>query len=242
VTFDDGYADNHDVALPILQRVGIPATFFIASGHLDGGRMWNDTVIESIRRARGAQLDLSDSGLGAHAIGTLQERRAAMRTLLRAIKYRPPSERAEIVASVAATVGAALPGNLMMSRGQVRGLHRAGMEIGAHTRTHPILARLTTPEAEREMADGKAELEGIIGGPVRLFAYPNGKPIEDYTAEHVAIARKVGFRAAVTTSWGAGRRTSDLFQLPRFTPWDRTPMKFAVRLLLNARQPGVELR
>ena len=50
ITFDDGYADNHDVALPILLRHGLPATFFIATGFLDGGRMWNDTVIESIRR------------------------------------------------------------------------------------------------------------------------------------------------------------------------------------------------
>ena len=115
------------------------------------------------------------------------------------------------------------------------------MEIGGHTITHPILARIDAAEAEREIAGGKAELEAILGEKVELFAYPNGKPVEDYTAEHVAIARRVGFRAAVTTSWGAGRRTSDPFQLPRFTPWDRAPARFALRLLLNARRQGVEL-
>jgi hypothetical protein len=90
------------------------------------------------------------------------------------------------------------------------------------------------------MADGKAQLEAIIGGPVRLFAYPNGKPAEDFGPEHVALAKKLGFRAAVTTAWGAARRSSDPFQLPRFTPWDRQPTRFAVRLLLNARQAGAE--
>jgi len=54
VTFDDGYRDNVDVALPILRRHGVPATFFIATGYLNGGRMWNDTVIESIRSPRQA--------------------------------------------------------------------------------------------------------------------------------------------------------------------------------------------
>ena len=50
ITFDDGYADNATVALPVLKRVGFPATFFIATSFLDGGRMWNDTVIESVAR------------------------------------------------------------------------------------------------------------------------------------------------------------------------------------------------
>ena len=49
ITFDDGYADNYQVALPILRRHGLTATFFVATGFLDGGRMWNDTVIESVR-------------------------------------------------------------------------------------------------------------------------------------------------------------------------------------------------
>ena len=58
VTFDDGYADNAEVALPILQRHGVPATFFVATGYLNGGRMWNDSIIEAIRRAPATELDL----------------------------------------------------------------------------------------------------------------------------------------------------------------------------------------
>ena len=68
ITFDDGYADNHNVALPILQRHGLVATFFIATGFLDGGRMWNDSVIESVRRTAQQEFDLRD--LDGAALGT----------------------------------------------------------------------------------------------------------------------------------------------------------------------------
>lgn len=241
VTFDDGYADNHAVALPILRRLSIPATFFVTSGYLDGGRMWNDTVIESVRRASAPELDLTKLSLGKHAVASTEDRRTAIDRLLKSLKYRPKAEREDTVAAIADLVGSELPDDLMMSREQVRELSDAGMEIGAHTVTHPILARIERADAQREIADGKAELEAIIGAPVGCFAYPNGKPVEDYAADHVAIARNVGFRAAVTTSWGAGRRDSDPFQLPRFTPWDRSHAKFALRLLLNTRQTGVEL-
>ena len=241
VTFDDGYVDNHDVALPILRRLGIPATFFIASGYLEGNLMWNDTVIEAVRQAHGAKLDLAQLGLGAHPIGSIEERRNALRALLRAIKYRPVDERAGIAQRIADTARTTSPANLMMTASEVRALHSAGMEIGSHTVTHPILTRLSSREAEREIADGKAQLEAIIGGSVRLFAYPNGKPTEDFGPEHVALAKKTGFRAAVSTAWGAACPSSDVFQLPRFTPWDRQPSRFALRLLLNARRTGTEL-
>jgi peptidoglycan/xylan/chitin deacetylase (PgdA/CDA1 family) len=241
VTFDDGYADNCDVALPVLKRLGLPATFFVTAGCLDGGRMWNDTVIESVRRAPGPTLDLAGAGLGTHDVGSIEARREAVGKLLAAIKYLDPIRRLEAAQAVTSAAGAKLPDDLMMRREQVRRLRREGMEIGGHTITHPILARIDATEAEKEIAGGKAELESILGERIELFAYPNGKPVEDYAAEHVSMARRIGFRAAVTTSWGAGRRTSDPFQLPRFTPWDRTPARFAVRLLLNARRPGVEL-
>ena len=67
-------------------------------------------------------------------------------------------------------------------------------------------------------------------------------PGQDYGAEHVALARQAGYRAAVSTSWGASSSASDIFQLARFTPWDRAPRRFALRLLQNrvARRP-VEL-
>jgi peptidoglycan/xylan/chitin deacetylase (PgdA/CDA1 family) len=121
----------------------------------------------------------------------------------------------------------------MMTGEQVRHLRRSGMEIGAHTMTHPILAQLDRERADLEIRDSKRRLEEITGNPVTLFAYPNGKPSRDYRREHVATVRALGFEAAVTTAWGVAHAASDTYQLPRFTPWDRTPAKFILRLLRN---------
>jgi hypothetical protein len=63
-------------------------------------------------------------------------------------------------------------------------------------------------------------------------------PDRDYSAEHVALVRECGFSAAVSTSWGAASKHSDRFQLPRFTPWDRTRLRFGARLLGNLARTG----
>ena len=236
ITFDDGYADNAEVALPVLQRLGIPATFFIASGYLGQGCMFNDKVIEVVRRYPETHLDLSRLGLGKHSVATFEEKRSAISTLLSQLKYKPLAERLALVGEVGATVGWEDPLHLMMSPQQVRQLHDAGMEIGGHTVNHPILASTDIATARTEIGDNRDRLAEITGAPVRLFAYPNGKPHVDYRAEHVALVKNMGFDAAVSTAWGVSTQNSDLFQLPRFTPWDQSLVRFAARLTGNLRK------
>jgi hypothetical protein len=72
-----------------------------------------------------------------------------------------------------------------------------------------------------------------LGERVGLFAYPNGKPGEDYSPATVEVVRSLGFDAAVSTQWGASRLGDDLLQIKRFTPWDKTRGRFGVRLLRN---------
>jgi peptidoglycan/xylan/chitin deacetylase (PgdA/CDA1 family) len=238
ITFDDGYADNAEVALPILQRHGLPATFFIATGFLNGGRMWNDSVIELVRRAPDGVLDFDAFGVGAHPVTSVAERQAAIEALIGQLKYLPMAERLEQVNRLVEAVGVALPTNLMMTTAQVLQLHHAGMGIGAHTVNHPILASIALETARAEIAQGKAALEAMIGEPVPLFAYPNGKPGADYRAEHVALVKELGFEGAVSTAWGACKGAPDVFQLPRFSPWDRTALRFAVRMARNLGKPA----
>lgn len=237
VTFDDGYADNATVALPILREAGVPATFFIATGYLDGGRMFNDTVIETVRRLpAGRRLDLTGAGLGVRELSGEATRRGLIEDLLRATKYRVPSERTRVVEDFAAREGVALPDDLMMTSAQVRTLHNAGMDVGGHTVNHPILSSVSARAAEAEIGGCREALEALTAAPVRTFAYPNGRPTKDYGAEHVAIVRRCGYTAAVSTAWGAANRRGDPFQLPRFTPWDRTPLRFTARLAANLRR------
>ena len=238
ITFDDGYRDNAEVAVQTLQRRGVHATFFVATGFLDGGRMWNDTIIETVRRTALPDLDLQDIGIGRVSLGDLSARRQALQTLIRAIKHLPPAERERAVAAVAAAGRAELPGDLMMSSAQVRQLADVGMEIGGHTVSHPILARLSAQEAQREIDDGRRRLEEITGRAVRLFAYPNGKPGSDYLPEHAAMVKQMGFEAALSTTAGVSTGASDPYQLPRFTPWDSGDARFVWRAVHNLRRPS----
>jgi peptidoglycan/xylan/chitin deacetylase (PgdA/CDA1 family) len=258
ITFDDGYADNHDVALPLLRRHGLTATFFVATGFLDGGCMWNDIVIEAMRHAPAGPLAVADllpapgegegngDGGGDHdreaplaplVLGDAASRRDACHALIVRLKYLPPAERAERCAAIARRAGSPRPPTPMMTGAQVRALHHAGMGIGAHTLTHPILARLPRAAIEQEVLGSRRALESLLGAPVPLFAYPNGKPGEDYGPEAVAVVREAGFAAAVSTAWGAAGAGSEAHQLPRFTPWGRERWRWAALLLDQLRRP-----
>lgn len=237
ITFDDGYADNHQVALPILKRHGLDATFFIATGFLDGGRMWNDSLIEAVRACNRAELDLANLGLGQHSLRSADERQQAANRLIRQVKYQSVEQRLETVERVAAIAGVTLPTDLMMSSDQVDGLRRAGMQIGAHTISHPILSKLDEATARAEIMGSKEHLEQILGERIGLFAYPNGKPGEDYSPANVELLRGLDFDAAVSTEWGTTRQGDDLLQIRRFTPWDTTRWRFGLRMLGNMRRP-----
>lgn len=247
ITFDDGYADNWTNAAPILKRHCLHATFFIATGFLDGGRMWNDSLIEAIRRSPFDRLVVQDlgpelAGLAELDLGSWASKRQAVDQLIAKVKYLGPARRLELVGAIVQRSGASMPDDLMLTSEQLQELHQSGMGIGAHTVNHPILAQLPDEEAEAEMHGSKHALELLLDTRIGLFAYPNGKPGEDYSSRSVEIARRVGFDAAVATSWGVAHGGTDLFQIPRYTPWNLESWKVGARLLQNLKRTEVNLR
>ncbi len=243
ITFDDGYADNHDFALPVLKSYEISAAFFIATGYLDGGVMWNDTVIEAIRWSKVSNLDLRDldpfgGGLGFLPIASIEEKRSSIQGVISRIKYLPGGEREEVAATIAERCGTVLPSNMMMSSEQLITMRRSGMTIGAHTVSHPILAKLDLTEVHREILESKSALESLLQEDIRLFAYPNGTPNIDYLARDARLLADMGFDAAFTTAWGVADFKSDLMQLPRFTPWDQTSLFFGLRIFWSRLSNG----
>ena len=237
ITFDDGYADNADLALPILQRHGVAATFFIATGFLDGGCMWNDKIIHMLRHTRLDAVDLAGIGLGRLALGTVAQREQAIGQVLKHVKYRPLSQREDLLARLAlATQVASRPEGLMMRSEQVQQMQAAGMEIGGHTVHHPILTELDATEAAAEIRQGRHRLQSLTDAPVDVFAYPNGKPGQDYASVHVDLVRQAGFRGAVSTAQGTSAPGDDLFQLPRFSPWDADLDRWLARLVAGRRR------
>lgn len=223
VTFDDGYANNATCALPVLLRYGVPATVFVATGLLDGGLMFNDALLEVVRHARGRVLDARVVGLGSLPVASVAERLRAFAALAGALKYRPAEERSGTAARLAAETGVNLPRDLMLTAGQVAALSTAGIDLGGHTRTHPILAQLRPPDARAEIEGCYRDLHRLTGRAPVAFAYPNGVPGQDFTPEHVGMVRAAGYRLACATRPGIARGGDDAYTLPRATLWSSAP-------------------
>lgn len=235
ITFDDGYEDNHSVALPILRRYGLPATFFICTGYLGNGLMFNDIVTESVRRAPGANVDLNWLGLGLRPVGNMADKQCLSKELVQFVKYLPAEQRQETCDRLwQICAGQTARPTLMMVPEHVQELSRLGMTIGGHTHTHPILTKITLDEARQDILLNRQTLRDITGQAPLLFAYPNGRPNTDYQRAHRDLVEEAGYRAAVNTARGIATRENDIFQLPRFAPWNVSPTRFTLHLLKNA--------
>ncbi len=239
ISFDDGYADNYHNALPILQQHNLTATFFIASGFLDGGRMWNDTIIETVRRLEGPMLDLTAIGLDRYRIDSLERKAEIALAVIQNVKHLPIIDKARCLDTIEALTEG-LPNDLMLTSAQVNAMHDHGMIIGGHTVSHPILTKMTTPDVIREVQENQATLTAITGTPIEFFAYPNGKAGVDYLPEQSAIIQSLGFKAAFSTHLGCANRYTDRWQLPRFRPWDNTPQGFMTRLVYMYTKTGLD--
>jgi peptidoglycan/xylan/chitin deacetylase (PgdA/CDA1 family) len=236
ITFDDGYADNLAIALPILEKYKLPATVFVATGYLDGGRMFNDAVVDAIALTKTDLLDLRSFDLGLYPLASNEDKLAAVSAILNRIKFSAPDLRNQQVAGILeATACGPLPDDIMLTSQQVRELAERGVEIGGHTVAHTILTTLDDERALDEITQGKQRLEAITGKPVTSFAYPNGKPGRDFARHHVPLVKAAGFARAVSTAIGVGVSDSDVYQLPRFTPWGHNELRIAAQLVRNAR-------
>lgn len=238
ITFDDGYRSTHDLALPILREFGLPATVFVTTRHIeDDSSMWNDMILEAVRRLPETPIDLGSIGLDVYPMRTPEDRKATANTLIESCKYLPPAARETLTGTLQTLARTDLRQNLMLTAEMVRTLSNNRVDIGGHTVSHPILTRIDDDVARAEIVDNKQHLEAIIGKPVTLFAYPNGKRGTDFDQRHVRMVRDAGYQAAFTTASGAATRTNNTFELPRGRPWDRSRLMFAGRLLswLNGR-------
>ena len=231
VTFDDGYRDNVEIALPILEQHRVPCTFFVSSGMLDGSSFFNDRIRESVRRLAAGHHDLGWAGLGNRQVDDTISRILLIDELAAAIKRLPLDERSVACERLSAVAKETHPVDLMMRPEDLLTLRRAGMTIGGHTVDHPILTALTPQAARAQIVDNRNALAQITGERPTWFAYPNGKPNDDYDISHVQMVREAGYEGALTTSWGAATNRSDDFQLPRISAWQQTRIRMAASLM-----------
>ncbi len=205
LTFDDGYRDNVEWALPILSREKAPMTLFATTGFMDRtARMWWREAEEAVRRADALDVVVHGQRLAAPCATDAQKDAVAMR-LLSMLRFAPQDETDRVTADLSRAHG--IDGRAMVeeacldSREMIDLAAHPLVTIGAHTTTHPMLAKVPKDRAQSEIVDAKRDLEQRIGKPVRHLAYPVGDPGSAGPREF-AMALEAGYASAVTTRPG----------------------------------------
>jgi peptidoglycan/xylan/chitin deacetylase (PgdA/CDA1 family) len=218
VTFDDGFLDNYEVALPILNHYGVPATFYImvdavATGMLPWYCRLNFAFRTTLRRE---WTDTEHSR--SFEIQTLQDRKAGLHAAWAAGARKTGAVQAEFVRQIEESLDVeplTAKNRLMLTWDQVRALKRAGHVIGGHTLSHPNLAHVTKQEAQSEIVGCKGEIEKELDAPVDHFSYPH-PALDPQSTEHtLQVTREAGFRSAVLTACGPVRRGDEPLGLKR---------------------------
>jgi peptidoglycan/xylan/chitin deacetylase (PgdA/CDA1 family) len=237
ITFDDGYRDNHRDAFPILRAHGATATFFITTGFLDDGRLaWWDELAWMVRTSPLARVHLK--GLPEPVVLDQPDRIGAITTIVDRAKTLPGHELPAYLDLVAAaTESGRAPGELAdmmwMSWDDVREMVAAGMEVGGHTVSHPILARMDGDGQRAEIAGCKRRIEAELGRPMRWFSYPNGDPSSFDERTRRALA-EAGVELAFSFGGGyRGARGWDPYDVRRIAAGkSRVPDLFAATVTL----------
>lgn len=238
LTFDDGYRDNLDHAWPVLGRHQVPWTMFVTPGFADRtARLWWLELEEAIRVLPRFSLDWPGGGFSART-GTDTEKQLALARLYWRLRKGPEEILLAAISDLGRQAGidpVALVERECLPWEVLRSLAGApGVTIGAHTLSHPMLAKHPEEVARLEIAGSKARLEAELGLRIRHFAYPVGDPGSAGPREF-ALARAAGFDSAVTTRPGQlfDMHARHLHALPRVSLNGLHQSESALRGLLS---------
>jgi peptidoglycan/xylan/chitin deacetylase (PgdA/CDA1 family) len=230
VTFDDGYKSNYDYAFPILKQYRIPATIFLATGHIDTGTLfWWDKIRYALWHTYHHRLIVDE--LGVVTLRSLNEKRQKTIGIIEAVKKFPEHKKNSIIDHLITTADITIPPTLghqvIVSWDDVREMQNHGIEFGAHTVTHPILTKVSLEQANYEITQSKKDIENALGTPVTTFSYPNGKQA-DFNTEILHMVQTSGYTCAVTTLPTTNASPDTLYILGRLIPWNYTSFKLFI--------------
>jgi peptidoglycan/xylan/chitin deacetylase (PgdA/CDA1 family) len=222
ITFDDGYVDNGGAARDILAAAALPATFFVTSGRLgERAEIWWDRL-EHMLLGYEPATDYLELEIGRQRFwGDIRSASARARVHM-ALYWRLRPFPVPMIASVLTEVETQLgieraerEPHRWMNVDELCTLSKtAGVDVGAHTLTHPWLAALAASEQRVEIEGSRSRLEQLLNKPVRAFSYPYGSN-DAYDAATTELVRKAGYALACTSGGGLARPEHYPFRIPR---------------------------
>ena len=239
LSFDDGYADNLELAAPLLERLSLPATFFLVPGLLSRTvSAWWETAGWAFTETTRAELSWEGRPL---PVGSPDERARAQTVVAAALKQRNRAAREEAVAELVellAPSGRAPGPELFLDWEGARALVARGHALGSHSSYHAILSQESEEEQTDDLVQARRQLEEELDVPMPLLAYPNGTPA-DYNAATLRAVGRAGHSFAVTTVDGANRPSTPAYEIRRSF---MVPQRGVVDLLANARRVARDTR
>ncbi len=225
ITFDDGYRNVLTDAAPVLSRLGLPATLFVATDFVFRHEMlWTDRLVSALYLSREPRLAI-DTPHGALdlPLRTDSEKIAADRRLLAFCKALPDRDRVAALNRIVDALGVdeaklatAWAGHTPVAPEELEQLASYGVDVGSHTCSHAIVSRMSEAQMATELAESKRLIESATGRECAHFSYPNGGPA-DYNASTRRCVVDAGYRSAVTTIKTAVTSSQDRFEIPRCT-------------------------
>jgi peptidoglycan/xylan/chitin deacetylase (PgdA/CDA1 family) len=198
VTFDDGYVDFEEHAWPILRRYKIPVTLFVPTAFPDHPEQtfWWDDLYQALQNTN--RKEPLDTPIGTFSLSTAVSRDQAYQRLKNYTKTLKHTEALSRVREFCNELGGQPATNCIMSWESLRKLGQEGLTIGAHTRTHPLLNRISLEEAREEVVGSFEDLKREMGFALPIFAYPSG----EFSDDVVGMLEREGFSLAFTTKRG----------------------------------------